>query len=132
MALCEELQLLDIYFDRVGSGMEDFAQKWFDAIQITLSFEERLPDESNKNLWSPVVNKDDSTVELADRNAGRAKNTSTYMLHLKEFEGKEELARITRKRALMDNWRGWVAMFLNLEKEFKFKIKIPATGGRFL
>lgn len=72
MAICEEVPHLKIYYVYEGSGLDRSIPGWFRTSLETFPGENVVSRESNRDLWSPFVNKDVGEVDRSDLNSGKA------------------------------------------------------------
>lgn len=87
--------------------------------------------ECNQDLWNLIVTKDVAEVDRTDCDSGKERHSSMKKLLTEELERKKEYLWISKKRAAIDVWLGWIKTFLKVDDCFKFRAGIPATDGRF-
>lgn len=107
-------------------------QEMFEKFESTFPGEDALKDESNRTLWSPIINEGEEDGDVNMRNSGRARFSSTRFLLVDHVEGKESLQWVSERRAILDAWLGQLAVLLGLNKYQGARMSSPRTGGRFL
>lgn len=89
-------------------------------------------NKNRKSQRDTAVNKNISSVDLTDRDTGKASYTSIYKHLTIKFASEDQLAFRSKNRASMDTWHEWTAMFMKLNQDSRFKTEIHMTSGPFL
>ena len=100
-------------------------EEWFPG-------EVALVNESNRDLWSPIINRGETESDEKDRNEGVERYSSTRKLLEKTFETSRDYVSIAERRAALDLWIGWVCSMLDVDNHCTWRTEIPNGGGRFL
>ena len=100
-------------------------EEWFPG-------EAALVNESDRDLWSPIINRGEIDHDEKDRNEGVGRYSSTRRLLENTFETSRDYVSLAERRAALDLWIGWVCSMLDVDNHCTWRTEIPNGGGRFL
>lgn len=89
-----------------------------------------LRSPARRKYWTPIINRGSSDNRENSSGASRFTSTRRLLMHL--FERSTDLVWVAKRRAVLDVWLCCIASLLNLYEGKNSKMRIPATGGRFL
>lgn len=106
----------------IGSSLRDFSEMF--------SGERIIPKESSRELWNPIVDKDDIEMDRVNRNSGKGRYSWTEILLMTKFEKKEKIICMLKKRGSKNVWLGCIATLLIVDECSKSRT-ISTTSGPF-
>lgn len=111
-----------------GFGLERSSGCSFRSVLETFLSIRVLLRESDRDLWTPIVNKTVADVDHVHRKLGKARYPSTKKLLNDEF-GKKVLA--LKNGVAIKICPGFFVTFLNVDDGYTFRTEIPTTAVAF-
>ena len=86
----------------------------------------------NRKWWNPIITGGVEKDDEAQNRTGLVRAQSVRRFVMEHLESHKDRVWAARRRALQDVWSGWLCALLNLDDNGKYRLHLPATGGRYL